>query len=82
MKMIVARSGMDPSDALEHAIKFVSVITEPLFRQLNPEKLGEYNRALSVGMEYGERLLKRYHDWDEQKVRSIIERLIYGYPSH
>jgi len=82
VKMIVARSGMEPADALEHATKFVSVATEPLLRQLNSEKLGEYNRALSVGAEYAERLLRRYHNWDEQKRRNIIEKLIYGYPSH
>lgn len=82
VKMIIARSGMEPGDALEYATKFVSLTTEPLFRQLNSEKLGEYNRALSVGAEYAERLLRRYSNWDEQKRRNIIEKIIYGYPSH
>ena len=53
-----------------------------LFTQLNPEKLGEYNRALAVGTEYGERLLRRFTTWDDEKRTAILEQLVHGYPSH
>lgn len=60
VKMIAMRSGMDLDECLKHAIEFVRGTTGPLFTQLNPEKLGEYNRALAVGTEYGDRLLRRF----------------------
>jgi len=82
VKMIAGRSGMDLDDSLKHAIDFVRVTTGPLFNQLNPEKLGEYSRALSVGTEYGKRLLRRFTTWDEDKRASVLERLVHGYPSH
>ena len=53
-----------------------------MFTQLDPEKLGEYNRALSVGSEYGERLLRRFTSWDDKKRTEILEKLVHGYPSH
>lgn len=82
VKMIAMRSGMDLNDSIKHAIDFVRVTTGPLFTQLDPEKLGEYSRALSVGTEYGERLLRRFTSWDEQKRTEVLERLVHGYPSH
>ena len=82
VKMIAMRSGMDLDDCLKHAIEFVRATTGPLFTQLNPEKLGEYSRALSVGTEYGERLLRRFTTWDDEKRAAVLERLVHGYPSH
>lgn len=82
VKMISMRSGMDLDECLKHAVEFVRVTTGPLFNQLNPEKLGEYSRALSVGTEYGERLLRRFTKWDEEKRAAVLERLVHGYPSH
>lgn len=73
---------MSLDDCLKHAIEFVRVTTDPLFTQLNPEKLGEYSRALSVGTEYGARLLRRFTTWDEAKRTEVLERLVHGYPSH
>ncbi len=82
VKMIAGRSGMDLDESLKHAIEFVRVTTGPLFGQLNPEKLGEYSRALSVGREYGERLLRRFQAWDDEKRSAVLECLVHGYPSH
>ncbi len=83
VKMISLRSGMDLDDCLKHGIEFVRATTGPLFAQLNPEKLGEYSRALSVGTEYGQRLLRRFKsDWDQQKRDEVLEKLVHGYPSH
>jgi hypothetical protein len=83
VKMVIARSGMDLDDCIKHAINFVGVTTGPLFSRLDPQKLGEYTRALSVGTEYGNRLLRRYKkDWNEEKRSQVVERLVHGYPSH
>jgi hypothetical protein len=82
VKMIAMRSGMDLDECIKHAIDFVRVTTGPLFNQLIPEKLGEYSRALSVGTEYGQRLLRRFKQWDEKKRDEVLERLVHGYPSH
>lgn len=82
VKTIVSRSGMDLDECLKHAIDFVRGTTGPLFTQLDPEKLGEYSRALAVGSEYGERLLRRFTPWDDEKRAEILEKLVHGYPSH
>jgi hypothetical protein len=82
VKLIVSRCPMTPAEALDHATKFVGAITNPLFGQLSPEKLGEYSRALSVGTEYGERLLRRYSKIPDVKREQLLERLVHGYPSH
>jgi hypothetical protein len=82
VKLIVSRCPMNPDEALDHATKFVGAITSPLFAQLSPEKLGEYSRALSVGTEYGERLLRRYSKIPEANHERLLERLVHGYPSH
>ena len=82
VRTIVMRSGMGLDDCLKHAIDFVRGTTGPLFTQLNPEKLGEYSRALEVGSEYGERLLRRFTSWDDKKRAEILEKLVHGYPSH
>jgi hypothetical protein len=73
---------MNLDDCIRHAIEFVRVTTGPLFTQFDPEKLGEYSRALSVGEEYGNRLLRRFPQWDEEGRRRVIRRLVYSYPSH
>lgn len=82
VKMLARRSGMDLDECLKHAIDFVRGTTGSLFTQLNPEKLGEFSRALSVGTEYGERLLRRFTSWDAEKRTRILEKLVHGYPSH
>jgi hypothetical protein len=82
VKMVISRSDLDLDECIKHAINFVRVTTGPLFSKLDPEKLGEYTRALSVGTEYGNRLLRRYKNWDDEKVNEVLERLVHGYPSH
>ena len=81
-KTIIMRSGMDLDECLKHATEFVRSTTGSLFTQLNPEKFGEYSRALAVGTEYGSRLLRRFTSWDDEKRTEILEKLVHGYPSH
>jgi hypothetical protein len=82
MRLIVRRSGLDLDNSLRAAIEFVRATTGPLLAQLEAEKLGEYSRALSIGEEYGKRLLRRSGEWDEEKASTLIQRLVHGYPTH
>ena len=82
MRMIAGSSGLDLDECLRHAINFVVGTTGPLFSRLDPEKLGEYSRALAVGSEYGNRLLRRFTDWDDQRRSLVVDKLVHGYPSH
>lgn len=79
-KLILSRAEMTVEEAIGHAIEFASRVTSPLFEKLDVEKLGEYSRALSVGKEYGKRLLARYNIIQNQD--EILELLVRGYPSH
>lgn len=82
MGFIVDVYGMSYDDSLRHAVAFVEATTGPLVGRLDPEKLGEYNRELTVAVEYGTRLLSRYGNRDRQSARRLAEQLVFGYPSH
>jgi hypothetical protein len=82
MKMIIQKSGLEIDECFKHATEFVKATTGPLIAQLNPEKIGAYSRALQIGVEYGKRVLHRFLNWDEKKCEEVINRLVYGYPSH
>lgn len=83
VKLLLTRAELSVEEAIKHGIDFASRISSPLFSQLNSEKVGEYSRALAVGKEYGERLLRRYTEWQDAEDRdAILEKLIRGYPSH
>ena len=81
---------MDMDHCLKHAINFVLGTTAPLFKQLDPEKLGQCSRELAVASEYGKNLLRRdasrrdasRRGWDESTGLKMLEKLVYGYPSH
>ncbi|MBI1923016.1 hypothetical protein HYR99_02075 [Candidatus Poribacteria bacterium] len=81
--LILSRTDLTVDEAIVHAIEFASSISQPLYLQLKPDKLGEYSRALAVGKEYGERLLRRYTKWQNDVERdAVLEQLVRGYPSH
>lgn len=81
--LILERADASVEEAITHSMDFVAKLSVPLFSQLNPERIGEYSRALDIGRQYAERLLRRHTKWqDEDERNRILERLIYGYPSH
>ena len=82
VEMIYRRYRLDLDECIQHAINFVSGTMGPLFSRLNPEKLGEYSRALAIVSEYGDRLLRRYSSWDVEKRTYVVDKLVHGYPSH
>lgn len=81
-KLILQRSGMKISEAIHLANEFAGQTSGTLYSQLNPKKIGEYARALEIGERYGVILLTRYMKWSDDKARSVINRLVYDYPSH
>jgi hypothetical protein len=83
-RMLLARTDMSVEASLKHAMEFVQATAIPLFQQIEPEKMGEYSRALSVGEEYGLRLLRRFNNygWDANTQESIVKHMVHGYPSH
>ena len=82
MKLIMNRTTMTPHEAMNHASNLVEAMTRPLFSQLDPEKLGEYSRALVVAKEYATRLLSRYSKLSPIAQQRLIEKMVYDYPSH
>ena len=81
-KMMTRRSRMRLGECLKHSTKFVQCTTRPLFSQLDPEKLGEYSRALAIAKGYGERLLRKSQQWNDSQRLAVIEQLVHRYPSH
>ncbi len=82
MRFIVDEYEMSYIESLPHAVAFVGQTTGPLVSRLDPDKLGQYNRELSVAIEYGRRLLTRYRGLSQAAAGDLVERLVYGYPSH
>ena len=82
VKMLIKRSDLSLNECIKHAIEFAVGTTSPLFAQLDPEKLGEYSRALAIGSEYGDRLLRRFANWDPLRRSDVLNKLVHGYPSH
>lgn len=82
VKMLIKRSVLSLDECIKHAIEFAVGTTSPLFAQLDPEKLGEYSRALAIGSEYGDRLLRRFANWNRERRSDVLNQLVHGYPSH
>lgn len=51
---------------------------EPIYRQIDPQKIGEVARSMAVGRAYGQRLNLR----PKNLVPRALENLLMGYPSH
>ncbi|MFM7141775.1 MAG: SDH family Clp fold serine proteinase, partial [Alphaproteobacteria bacterium] len=75
-------TGERPSCIVGHAIDMVSKVYAPIYGQLDPMRIGESWRGLRLGIEYGMRLLCRDRQIPGDKARAIVDRLVYGYPSH
>jgi hypothetical protein len=81
-KLLLTRAPLEVGEAVRHGIDFSTKISSSLFQQLNAEKLGQYSRALSIGYEYGLRLLTRSKSFPPAEAKKVLDKLIYGYPSH
>lgn len=77
------KSGMRLFEACSKAAELTQGLYGPLFGQLDPAHLAESARGLEIGVEYAERVLKRYRPalWTEQGPK-LLDRLVHGYPTH
>lgn len=64
--------------ATEIAITLTTGLFQPIYQQIEPNRLGEIARAMSIAQEYGQRL---DNESDNLKSRAL-QRLVNGYPSH
>lgn len=78
--LIDVRSGGRLSTKLagEFASKIAIGVAEPLYAQIDPNRIGELQRAMRIAHEYGERL-NRY---GKNLKEGALNQLIAGYPSH
>ena len=81
-KLLLNRSSMKIPEAVRLATEFSGQTSGTLYSKLNPEKIGEYARALEIGERYGITLLTRYCRWQQDKAESVIKTLVQQYPSH
>ncbi|NCD00685.1 hypothetical protein EOL94_01165 [bacterium] len=81
-KLILARSRMKIFEAIQLAIEFSAQTSGKLYSNLNPEKIGEYARALEIGEKYGIIILTRYMGWPNELAENTVRTLVKQYPSH
>lgn len=62
----------------EFAAKLAVGITAPLYAQVDPNRLGELQRAMRITQEYGLRLDEQWHNLQD----GALDRLVGAYPSH
>ncbi len=76
----IAKSGGNISAkmATDIAASVSSGVYDPIFRQIDPHRLGETQRAMLIGEAYGSRLINK----SANTTSEGIQRLITGYPSH
>ena len=81
---LLSHTHMDIKNALAQAHPLFSAVVTPLFQQIDPYKLGEAGRYLSVGEEYALRAMRRwgYRHLDERDRKQIVNRLVWHYPTH
>jgi hypothetical protein len=62
----------------EFAANLATGVAAPLYNQIDPNRLGEMQRAMRIAFEYGERLNARC----DSLHPDALETLVGGYPSH
>ncbi|MDC9501570.1 MULTISPECIES: hypothetical protein [unclassified Pseudoalteromonas] len=71
-------SGLNTKLASDIASTLSESLIKPISAQIDPVKLGEQKRALSIAFEYAERLNQKSNNLKESSLNKLIE----GYPSH
>ena len=71
-------SGLSTKSASEIASKLTIGIHEPIFGQIDPMRLGEMQAALTIALEYGDRLNERSRNLKP----GALSKLATSYPSH
>jgi hypothetical protein len=75
---------MDVPFALDRAQESIGRFVTPLYNQVRSQNLGEYYRYLTIGEEYGKRVMGRwgYADRSEENITTMVKRLVWDYPAH
>ncbi len=68
--------------ATEIATNLTTGLFQPVYQQIEPNRLGEIARAMSIAQEYGLRLDKVSNNLRETREHSALQKLVNGYPSH
>ena len=71
-------SGLSTKSASEIASKLTIGLHEPIFAQIDPMRLGEMQAALTIALEYGTRLNKRFGNLKA----GALSKLATSYPAH
>lgn len=82
-KLIIDRTnGIKVYEAIKLGIEFSGHTSGCLYNQLNPKTIGEYARALEIGLKYAIMILTRYMGWGPDKALEVARELVFNYPSH
>jgi hypothetical protein len=73
-----SRGAINWNLATEIAAKMTIGVFEPIYRQIDPDMLGEIARSMMIAGNYGQRLLIESENCDEDTLRMLIN----NYPSH
>ncbi len=68
--------------ATEIATNLTIGLFQPIYQQIEPNRLGEITRAVSIAQEYGLRLNNVSKNLKETREFSALQKLVNGYPSH
>jgi len=79
VKFLLER-GLKVDEAIERALRVLDITCTPLFSQIDPWIIGEYDRTLEIAKDYGILLLKNKISSD--KIKDLLDKMIRGYPSH
>ncbi len=60
------------------AAQLTSSIAEPLYAQIDPQRVAEMQRAMSIALKYGERLLRQSHSLKKDALQTLVT----DYPTH
>lgn len=80
--LLLRRTDMDVAHALEHAIRLLSPIAEPLYHSVNYRELGEAVRHLAVSEDYAKTTMHRWGPINKGSIDDIVRQLVWEYPEH
>lgn len=75
---IKRRTRLSTKIAGDFAVKLATSVIEPLYSQIDPQSLGENQRAITIAYQYGIRLSEKVHSISEDNLLKLITQ----YPAH
>jgi hypothetical protein len=81
-KLLLSRAHLTVGECVRFSSELAASVGRPLLERLEPERFGEYARALEVAYEYCLRVLQRYSSVEAGKQDEIAQTLVWKYPDH